>query len=211
MHKLTQIAVAAALAGTTASASAWWGGPFNGWGNDWFGDGWFDFNVSMGAGGRGFSRYHDGHGPWGYPYGAPFWGAYAPPVYGYPHAVVATPEQQAALSEQQKAFAEQQTKLLRQAVEAQRQFAEQLAKSSQGVPAALPIGGVDPLSSDPFAMDVPPDFKAMMEQSDAAYKEAKERNQARRDAYWKQVKERRELMKTRQFSPLAPEGEKKTI
>lgn len=211
MNRLAKMAVAAALAGVTASASAWWGGPFNGWGNDWFGNGGFDFNFSMGVGGHGASRYYDAYGPWGYPYGAPYWGGYAPPVYGYPYAAPLTPEQQAALNEQQKAFAEQQAKLLQQAVEAQRQFAQRLPKPQGNTAGAWPVSGNDPLSSDPFATDLPQDFKAMMEQSDAAYQQAKDRNQARREAYRKQVEERRELMKTQRATPEAQAGEQKAI
>lgn len=93
MKKIAMAAALTALMGA-GSAQAWWGpwspwggwGPWGdrGWGNDWLGDGWFDFNFSMGAGGRGWGRswdrYH--YGPyWGYPYHG--WGA----PYAYPYAV----------------------------------------------------------------------------------------------------------------------------
>ena len=71
MKKTLVTAVLAGLIGAATNAQAWWGwpggwGPFgNGWGNDWFGDGWFDFNFSMGAGarGRGWGRYYDYYAP----------------------------------------------------------------------------------------------------------------------------------------------------
>jgi len=131
MNRFSKLALAAALVGASASASAWWGGPFSSWGDDFFGDGWGDFSLNVSGGGhgwgRGYNRYYDYYGPyWGgygpYGYGAPF----AP--YGFAPAVPAlTEEQRAAATEQQKAFAEQQAQMLQQAVEAQRKFAEQFA------------------------------------------------------------------------------------
>jgi hypothetical protein len=102
MKKLLSAAAAAALLGAVTNVNAWWGWPFggwgpwnNGWGNDWFGDGWFDFNMSMGMGGRGWGRgrYYDYYAPyWGYPYGG--WGL----PYGYPYTVapVVVPQAPAA-------------------------------------------------------------------------------------------------------------------
>jgi hypothetical protein len=71
MKKLLNLAAVAVLLGAAANADAWWGWPWggggpwgSGWGDDWFGDGWFDFSLSFGAGGRGWGRYHDYYGPY---------------------------------------------------------------------------------------------------------------------------------------------------
>jgi hypothetical protein len=94
MKRLLSAATLAALLGVAANANAWWGWPFGGWGpwnNGWFGDGWMDFNFSMGVGahGRGWGRYYDYYAPYwgGYPYG----GWSAPYAYPYPYAVPVAP------------------------------------------------------------------------------------------------------------------------
>ena len=100
MNKIVRIVSLAALLGASVSASAWWGGPWggpwggwpgsSGWGDDWFGNGWGDFSMSMSFGGRGWgrNRYYDHYGPWwGGPYG---YGVY---LYGgYPYAVPVIPQ-----------------------------------------------------------------------------------------------------------------------
>ena len=101
MNKIVKIISLAALLGASASASAWWGGPWggwpgsSGWGDDWFGDGWGDFNISMSGGGRGWgrNRYYDYYGPWwGGPYG---YGGYPYGGY-YPYAAPVVPQAPAA-------------------------------------------------------------------------------------------------------------------
>ena len=89
MKRLLIAAAAAALMSAAVDANAWWGWPWggwspwgNGWGNAWFGDGWFDFNLSMGAHGRGWGRYYD--------YYAPYWG-YGPYAYGHPYVLPYAP------------------------------------------------------------------------------------------------------------------------
>lgn len=104
MKKMLTAAALASMMGAAANAHAWWGWPGggwspwgNGWGNDWFGNGWFDFNFSMGAGarGRGWGRYYDYYNPyWGNPYG---WGWGYPRV--YPHALAPVAPQAPAVSE----------------------------------------------------------------------------------------------------------------
>ena len=95
--KALGVAAIAASAMTIGSAHAWWGGgPWGGypgggsWMDDWFGDGYGDFNMSMSGGGhgRGWNRYNSYYGPygWGGPYGyggypGYGWGGY--PGYGY--------------------------------------------------------------------------------------------------------------------------------
>jgi hypothetical protein len=107
MKKLATAVAIAALLGVSASASAFWGGgPWgnNGYGNDGWGnnnmmndmfgngDGYGDFSMNMGGGGRGYGRgnnryydsYSNGYGPYGY--GAPY--GYAP--YGAPYVCAPT-------------------------------------------------------------------------------------------------------------------------
>ena len=106
---MKKIAAIAAVTGLLAagSASAWWGGgPWGGypgsssWMDDFFGDGYGDFNMSMSGGGhgRGWNRYNSYYGPWGYgPYGYggyPGYGYGAP--YGYPYAAPVAPQAPAA-------------------------------------------------------------------------------------------------------------------
>lgn len=95
---MKKIAAVAAIAGlmTVGSASAWWGGgPWGGYPgsssfmDDFWGDGYGDFNMNMSGGGRGrgWNRYNSYYGPWGYGapygYGMPYGGGYGAP-YGYP-------------------------------------------------------------------------------------------------------------------------------
>ena len=201
MKKLSKIAMAVALAGASVSASAWWG-PFNSWGNDGFGDGWFDFNVSARAHGRGhgWSRYHDYYGPYAYgPWAAPY-GAYAPatvPFYGM------SEEQRSALPEQHKALAEQQQKALQQAVEAQRKLAEQFAAQQPRQPEQWQAKGLDRLASDDFfaaepplmeeipGMPLPEHVKKSLEESKTRRDDAIKEMQARRDERVKEFEERR--------------------
>ena len=94
MRKFSKVLGAAAIAGaamTVGTAHAWWGGgPWGGypgsssWGDNWFGDGYGDFNMSMSGGGhgRGWNRYNSYYGPWGYPGG---WGGYPGGYGGYPY------------------------------------------------------------------------------------------------------------------------------
>jgi hypothetical protein len=221
MNKLSRIAMAAALAGASVSASAWWG-PFNSWGNDGFGDGWFDFNVSAHAHGRGhgWNRYHDYYGPYAYgPWAAPY-GPYGPgalPVYAMTEA------QQSVLQEQHKAMAEQQQKALQQAVETQRKLAEQFAAQQAKVAEQLQEQGFDPMRMDPLASDnlfaaespaledlpgmpLPEHVKKALEQSktrrDAAIKEM----QARRDERVKEFEERRKEIFGEDAMPWASAG-----
>lgn len=81
------------------NVNAWWGGPFggfgpwgNGWDDDWYGNGWFDFNMSFGGWGRGWGRGWDYYPYWSHPYwgGYPYYGYYSywnTPYWGYPYAV----------------------------------------------------------------------------------------------------------------------------
>ena len=95
MQKFSKILGAAAIAAAASlamqPANAWWGPWNNGYGgNDWFGDGFGDFNMNMSGRGNGWGRgynqyypYYGGPYGYGYPYhgGAPYWGApYAAPV-----------------------------------------------------------------------------------------------------------------------------------
>lgn len=79
MNKIIKIAAATALIAASASASAWWGGPFTTFTDEFFGDGVADgtFDMNMNAStrtfgrGYGYNRYVDGpyaYGPYGYPY-----------------------------------------------------------------------------------------------------------------------------------------------
>lgn len=101
MNKVFKVLVISVLLGASTSASAWWGGPYNGYGpyNNWgnwgnwgpwsgFGDGSGDGAFDMSFSGKARSDVHGsgrGYGYGGYPYyGYPYrggpWGA-AP--YGY--------------------------------------------------------------------------------------------------------------------------------
>jgi len=123
MKKQILSMAAIAMLGTTGAASAWWGGPLETWFDDFLGgDAWFSFSFSMNgsARGSGWNRYYDYYGPYGYPYA----GAYAPPVYGYPQASSMAPEQQAEAQQHQ-------ARVLQQAVEAQRRFAERMVQHPQ--------------------------------------------------------------------------------
>lgn len=222
MTRFSQIATAVALAGVTASASAWWGGPFSGFGNDFWGDGGFSFSFSARGSGHGWGRYYDYYGPYGPyaygPYSHPYLGGYAPATYGYPLAMS---------EERRAAVAQQQTTMLQQAVEAQRQFAEQIAQQQTALASQWQTAGYDPLSVDPFAgfdpfsseplaasgTFMPSYVKELIEQSDAEFEKAKARNQARRDAFQKRVQERREAMQQRipDFAPWAEQAADKSI
>ena len=79
MNKIVKIAAATALIAASASASAWWGGPFTTFTDEFFGDGvgdgYFDMNMSANtrtsARGYGYNRYFSGpyaYGPYAYPY-----------------------------------------------------------------------------------------------------------------------------------------------
>ncbi|MBF0256002.1 MAG: sulfur globule family protein [Gammaproteobacteria bacterium] len=91
MRKFNKILGAAAIAGAAAitmqSAHAWgpWGGGPGGWnnGNDWFGDGFGDFNMNMSGRGNGWGRGYNSYAPY---YGAPYgYGGYPYGGYGgYP-------------------------------------------------------------------------------------------------------------------------------
>ena len=226
MNKLSKIAVAVALAGASVSASAWWG-PFNSWGNDGFGDGWFDFNVSARAHGRGhgWNRYYDSYGPYAYgPWVAPY-GAYAPvtaPVYGI------TAEQQSALQEQHKAIAEQQQKALQQAVEAQRKLAEQIAAQQAKIAEQWQEKGVDPMRVDPFdsddffafeppaleevpGMPLPEHVKKSLEESKTRRDEAIKEMQARREERMQQFEERRKEVFAEDAMPWAYAASQKKV
>lgn len=122
MKKIATLVAAAALSTVSMTASAWWGGPFNGLG-DGFGNG--DASFSMNFSGRSrFSGYGDGYGYNQPYYGYPYQGAYAP-------VAPLTEEQQQAMEQQQRAFAEQQAKAMQDAVEAQRKFAEEFTMQPQ--------------------------------------------------------------------------------
>jgi hypothetical protein len=203
MNRLSKIAMAAALAGASVSASAWWG-PFNSWGNDAFGDGWFDFNVSAHAHGRGhgWNRYYDYYGPYAYgPWAAPY-------VPGAVPFYAMTEEQQNVLQEQHKAIAEQQQKALQQAVEAQRKLAQQFAAQQAKVAEQWQENAFDPMRVDPFAADdlfaaeppaledlpgmpLPEHVKKALEESKGRREEAIKEMQARRDERAKEFEERR--------------------
>jgi hypothetical protein len=103
MKKLATAAVAALL-GASATANAWWGGPWGGYGDrswmdDFFGDGMFDFNMNASGRGSGYNRWYDrgyyGYGPygWGGPWGGyggyPYYGGGYP--YAYPYAAPVAP------------------------------------------------------------------------------------------------------------------------
>lgn len=211
MNKISKMAAVVALAGFTASASAWWGGPFSGWGNDFFSDGGFSFSFSAHGSGHGWGRPYDYYGPYGYPY----WGGYVPTT-GYPYAVAPalSDEQVAAIEGQQKVYAEQQAQMLQQAVEAQRKFVEQMAQRQTSIGKQVQQGGYDPLSVDPlagfdpFSMDplaandpmTPAHLEDWIAQSDAEYEKAKAESQARREAFQKRVQERRETTQQRSNS-----------
>ena len=78
MNKIVKITAIAALLGASASASAWWGGPgSSSWGDNFFGDGFGDFNMSMNTRASGWGRGH------GYNHYAPHYGPYAYGPYGY--------------------------------------------------------------------------------------------------------------------------------
>jgi len=83
MNKIIKIAAVTALVATSASASAWWGGPMTGFTDEFFGDsfgdGVFDMNMNANANthaygrgnGYGYNRYYHApyaYGPYGYPY-----------------------------------------------------------------------------------------------------------------------------------------------
>ena len=96
MKKIMKVTAIAGLLAASASANAWWGGPFNnGYGNNWmndmFGNGNGDMNFSMNARARG-NGYGYGRGN-GYGYQNPYYGyapyGYAPYGYGAPVAPVA--------------------------------------------------------------------------------------------------------------------------
>ncbi len=84
---LAMAGVLASAAAVTTSANAWWGGPWDGFGDGWGG---MDFNFSAhgsgyGYGGPwGYGPYYGG-GPWGYGYGPYGWGAPYAYGYGYPY------------------------------------------------------------------------------------------------------------------------------
>ena len=84
MKTIVRTTAIAALLAASASASAWWGGPgWSNWGDDFFGDGFGDFNMSMNTHTSGWGR---GHGYNSYaPYYAPY--AYGPYGYGAPYGV----------------------------------------------------------------------------------------------------------------------------
>ena len=74
MKTLARTTSAAILAVASASASAWWGGPFNTITDDLFGDSWgaLDMNLNVGThtSGRGSGWNHNYSGPYAYgPYG----------------------------------------------------------------------------------------------------------------------------------------------
>lgn len=110
---------AAALLSSSAVANAWWGGPFDGFGN---GDGNFSFNMNTSARGQGYGAPY--YGPYGY---APAYG-YAP-YYGAPYGGYApTQMSEEQIEAQKKAAAEAQKQWEEQrqaAIEAQKQFHEQ--------------------------------------------------------------------------------------
>lgn len=99
MKNLIKAASIATLLAASASAQAWWGGPWgnNGWNdNSWFGDGFGDFNMSMSGRGNGWGRGYNSYNPYyygPYGYGYPAYGA----PYGYaPYAAPAAPAAPAA-------------------------------------------------------------------------------------------------------------------
>jgi hypothetical protein len=96
MKKIATAAAIATLLGASATANAWWGGPWNSYGDrswmdDFFGDGMFDFNMNASARGSGYNRWYDrgyyGYGPYGYGY--PYAAYAAPHAYPYAAAPVA--------------------------------------------------------------------------------------------------------------------------
>ena len=183
MSRLSKLTAAVLLAGASASASAWWGGPFSSWAEDFFGDIGFSFNFSMSGTGRGVGRAYDYYGPYAYPYeGVPV------PAQGYAPAGL-TPEQQ-------KALAERQAQALQQAVEAQRHFAEQLAAQPRPDRATGPdhLPGFEPFSPARGAVDP---MRRMTNEPDAALAKTKSELEARREASRKRAQERREALEQR--------------
>jgi hypothetical protein len=85
MNKIVKLATAATFVAASASASAFWGGPFNSFADDFFGngmgDGNGDFSMNMNANanthttarGYGYNRYYGYNAPY---YGVPY--GYAP-------------------------------------------------------------------------------------------------------------------------------------
>jgi hypothetical protein len=134
MSKIAKVVVAVVLGGATASANAWWGGPFSEWVNDFFGDAGFNFNFgfSMHGSGHGWGRGYDYYGP----YGDPYWSAYRPLAYSPPGPMLS--------EEQREARERQQNQTLQEAVEAQRRFAEQALR--QPPPRPPVTMGVTPLA-----------------------------------------------------------------
>ncbi len=78
MNNIVKITAVAALLGASASASAWWGGPgWSNWADEFFGDGFGDFNMNMNTHTSGWGRGN------GYNYYAPYYAPYAYGPYGY--------------------------------------------------------------------------------------------------------------------------------
>jgi hypothetical protein len=85
MTKTTKIAAITALLAVSASASAWWGGPgYSNWADDFFGDGFGDFNMNMNTSTQGWGRGYGYNSYAPYYYGAPY-------AYGTPYAAPIAP------------------------------------------------------------------------------------------------------------------------
>jgi len=162
MKKITLVAAFAAVAAVSMSANAWWGGPF-----DSFGDGWGDANFSMsfGAHGSSWARGYDYNGPYGYaPYGvAPYYGAAAPA--NAPTAEQIAQAQQDAIAAQQKWIAD--------AVEAQRKFVEQMANNAPVAP-ATGLAPFEPPFASSYGNEMP---KALAERDAEMQKQFAARNE----------------------------------
>lgn len=195
MNKITSIASAVVLASASMSASAWWGG------DDFFGDGFFGFDMSMSAGGSGSSRYHSLYGPYGWgPYAAPYGYGYPYP-YGYtaPTATEGTTAPAPTYSQfpgqpdpttVANWYAEQQ-KAMAQAMETQRQFAEQVA-ADQARMAELMRPQVTPVSYDLGRPSLPGYVSERLAEMETLREERMKEAETRREEMMKQIDAQRE-------------------
>ncbi len=135
MKKISKVLAAMAILGTSATASAWWGGPFNGLGNG-FGNGSGDFNFGFSARSNVAARgYGNGNG---YGYNAPYYG-YAP--YGYAPYGYAPPAPAPVMSEEQrKSMIDAQAAAAKQAQTAYTQQLEAYRKAFKNPPARSGFG-----------------------------------------------------------------------
>jgi hypothetical protein len=195
MKSVRNIALVTVLV-SVGSAQAWWGSPFDGFG-DGYADGGFSFRM-----GGGTRAYGDGYGyPYygGYPYGE------APQAYGYPYAPAVDQETLEKQAKAQQEAIQAQREAMAKAIEAQHKAAAEYVKQ---MPAVEYVNPLDPVAMTRYMEAQGEAIEAFMDQQmqarEAQAGSRKEEYEAYRKAREAQREQRRKAFEQRRAAYTTP-------